>query len=78
LTGENIVDVVVSPAMAPEKLDCLFVGKPQEKVLMNIATSFPSVRNQGMSIRRRANNTTKGDADWLNKTPIRAPFNDTC
>jgi hypothetical protein len=28
-------------------------GKPHEKVLMNIAASFPSVRNQGMSIRRR-------------------------
>jgi hypothetical protein len=24
--------------------DCLFVGKPQEKVLMNIAASFPSIK----------------------------------
>jgi hypothetical protein len=22
--------------------------------------------------------TTEGDADWLNSTPTRAPFNDTC
>jgi hypothetical protein len=27
-----------------------------------------------MSIRRRADNTTEGDADWLNNTPTRAPF----
>jgi hypothetical protein len=32
---------------------------------MNIAASFPSVKNQGISIRRRADNTTEGDADWL-------------
>jgi hypothetical protein len=54
------------------------VGKPQEKVLMNIAASFLSVKNQGMSIRRRADNTTEGDADWLNNTPTRVSFNDTC
>jgi hypothetical protein len=47
------------------KLNDRPVGKPQEKVLMNIAASFPSVRNQGMSIKRRADNTTEGDADWL-------------
>jgi hypothetical protein len=22
--------------------------------------------------------TTEGDVDWLNSTPTRAPFNDTC
>jgi hypothetical protein len=38
------------------------VGKPQEKVLMNIAASFPLVKNQGISIRRRADSTTEGDA----------------
>jgi hypothetical protein len=27
-----------------------------------------------MSIRRRAESTTKGDADWLNNTPTRVPF----
>jgi hypothetical protein len=32
---------------------------------MNIAASFPSIRNQGMSIRRRADNMTEGDLDWL-------------
>jgi hypothetical protein len=47
------------------KLNDRPVGKPQEKVLMNIAESFPSVRNQGMSIRRRADNMTEGDVDWL-------------
>jgi hypothetical protein len=31
---------------------------------MNIAASFPSVKNQGISIRRRAYNATEGDADW--------------
>jgi hypothetical protein len=36
--------------------------------------SFPSVRNQGMSIRRRADNTNEGDAHWLNNTATRAPF----
>jgi hypothetical protein len=48
LMGENIVDVGVSPAMAPENLmgpsDDRPVGKPQKKVLMNIAASFPSVK----------------------------------
>jgi hypothetical protein len=29
------------------KLNDRPVGKPQEKVLMNIAASFPSVKNQG-------------------------------
>jgi hypothetical protein len=52
--GENIVDVGVFLATAPEnlmgpsrwcmKLNDRPVGKPQEKVLMNIATSFPSVK----------------------------------
>jgi hypothetical protein len=27
-----------------------------------------------MSIRRRADSTTEGDADWLNNTPTRVPF----
>jgi hypothetical protein len=38
------------------KLNDRPVGKPQEKVLMNIAACFPSVKNQGMSIRRKADN----------------------
>jgi hypothetical protein len=32
------------PDNGARKLDCLFVGKPQEKVLMNIAASFPSIK----------------------------------
>jgi hypothetical protein len=41
----------------------------------NIAASFPRLRNQGLiSFRRRADNTTEGDADWLSNTPTRAPF----
>jgi hypothetical protein len=32
---------------------------------MNIAARFPSVKNQGLSIMRRADSTTEGDADWL-------------
>jgi hypothetical protein len=27
-----------------------------------------------MSIKRRADNTTEGDVDWLNNTATRAPF----
>jgi hypothetical protein len=30
--------------LQPSIYDCLFVGKPQEKVLMNIAASFPSIK----------------------------------
>jgi hypothetical protein len=39
---------------------------------------FLQLRNQGVTFRRRADNTTEGDADWLSNTPTRAPFNDTC
>jgi hypothetical protein len=43
----------------------------------NIAASFLQLRNQGLiSFRRRADNTTEGDADWLSNTPTRASFYD--
>jgi hypothetical protein len=32
---------------------------------MNLAASFSLVKNQGISIGRRADNATEGDADWL-------------
>jgi hypothetical protein len=42
---------------------------------MSIADSFPSVKKlRFMSVRRRADNTTEGDADWLSNTPTRALF----
>jgi hypothetical protein len=44
--------------------------------MMSIAASFPSVKKPRlMSVRRKADNMTEGDADWLNNTPARAPFN---
>jgi hypothetical protein len=36
--------------------------EPQEEGMMNIAASFPSVKNQGLSIRRGRSQTTEGDA----------------
>jgi hypothetical protein len=43
--------------------------------MMSIAASFSSVKKpRFISIRRKADNTTEGDADWLNSTPIRVPF----
>jgi hypothetical protein len=46
---------------------------------MNIAARlFPQLRNQGLIVLGEERQTTKGDADWLNSTPTRAPFNDTC
>jgi hypothetical protein len=46
---------------------------------MNIAARFfPQLRKQGLIVLGEERQTTKGDADWLNSTPTRAPFNDTC
>jgi hypothetical protein len=50
------------------------LGNSKRKYDEHSGKSFPSVRNQGMSVRRRADNMTEGDADWLNNTPTRAPF----
>jgi hypothetical protein len=51
------------------------VGKPQEKVLMNIVASFPSVKNQGFIDQERSKQTTKGDATSLRqlRTIYRVP-----
>jgi hypothetical protein len=38
------------------------VGKSQEKVLMNIAASFPSVKKPRYVNQERSKQTTKGDA----------------
>jgi hypothetical protein len=54
------------------------LGTPRERCDEYSIKIFPQLRNQDMSIRRRTDNTTEGDADWLNNTPTRAPFNDTC
>jgi hypothetical protein len=53
--------------------------KPQEEGVMNIAARFfPQLRNQGLIVLGEERQTTEGDADWLNSTPTRASFNDTC
>jgi hypothetical protein len=44
---------------------------------MSIAASFPSVKKPRFIVLGEERQTTKGDADWLNSTPTRAPFNDT-
>jgi hypothetical protein len=38
------------------------VGKPQEKVLMNIAANFPSVKKPRYVDQEKSRQTTKGDA----------------
>jgi hypothetical protein len=54
------------------------LGTPREG-LMNIAARFPSVKKPRFNRSgEEQTNTTEGDADWLNNTPTRAPFNDTC
>jgi hypothetical protein len=45
---------------------------------MNIAADFPSVKKPRYVDLGEERQMTKGDADWLNSTPTRAPFNDTC
>jgi hypothetical protein len=46
---------------------------------MNIAARFfPQLRNQDLIILGEERQMIEGDADWLNSTPKRAPFNDTC
>jgi hypothetical protein len=48
----------------------------QEEGVMNIAARFfPQLRNQGLIVLGEERQTTEGDADWLNSTPTRAPFN---
>jgi hypothetical protein len=39
---------------------------------------FPSVKKPRYVDLGEERQTTEGDADWLNNTPTRAPFNDTC
>jgi hypothetical protein len=50
------------------------LGTPRGRCDEYSSKIFPQLRNQGMSIRRGADNTTEGDANWLNNTPTRAPF----
>jgi hypothetical protein len=63
---------------------CLMRGEwparwePQEEDVMSIAASFPSVKKPRYVDLGEERQTTEGDADWLNSTPTRAPFNDTC
>jgi hypothetical protein len=45
---------------------------------MNIAADFPSVKKPRFIVLGEERQMTEGDADWLNSTPTRAPFNDTC
>jgi hypothetical protein len=41
---------------------------------MSIAASFPSVKKPRFIVLGEERQTTKGDVDWLNSTPTRAPF----
>jgi hypothetical protein len=45
---------------------------------MSITAGFPSVKKPRFIVLGEERQTTEGDADWLNSTPTRAPFNDTC
>jgi hypothetical protein len=45
---------------------------------MNIVADFPSVKKPRFIVLGEERQTAEGDADWLNNTPTRAPFNDTC
>jgi hypothetical protein len=45
---------------------------------MNIVADFPSVKKLRFIFLGEERQMTEGDADWLNSTPTRAPFNDTC
>jgi hypothetical protein len=42
---------------------------------MSIAADFPSVKKPRYVDLEEERQTTEGDADWLNSTPIRVPFN---
>jgi hypothetical protein len=46
--------------------------------MMSIAAGFPSIKKPRYVDLGEERQTTEGDADWLNSTPTRAPFNDTC
>jgi hypothetical protein len=46
---------------------------------MKIAASFSSVKKPRFNRSgEELTIMTEGDADWLNSTPTRAPFNDSC
>jgi hypothetical protein len=69
--------------MAPEKyLDCYLMasplGTPRGRYDEYNSKSFPSVKKPRYVDLGEERQTTECDADWLNSTPTRAPFNDTC
>jgi hypothetical protein len=41
------------------------LGTPRGRCDEYSSKIFPQLRNQGLSFRRRADNATEGDADWL-------------
>jgi hypothetical protein len=43
--------------------ECLARWEPQEEGVMSIVARFPSVRHQGLSIRRGETMTAEGDAN---------------
>jgi hypothetical protein len=45
---------------------------------MSIAAGFPSVKKPRFIVLEEQRQTTEGDEEWLNNTPTRVPFNDTC
>jgi hypothetical protein len=48
--------------------------EPQEEGMMNIAARFSLSKKPRYVDQERNRQTTKGDADWPNNTPTRAPF----
>jgi hypothetical protein len=63
-----ITEVIPGGAYCWCRIDEVIIGQlgtPRGRYDEYSSKVFPQLRNQGLSIRRRADNTTEGDADWL-------------
>jgi hypothetical protein len=67
---------------ARKYLDCCLMasplGTPRGRCDEYSSKIFPSIKKPRYVNLGEERQTTEGDADWLNSTPTRAPFNDTC
>jgi hypothetical protein len=55
------------------------LGTPRGRYDENSGKSFSlNKKPRYVNQEKKKPMTTEGDADWLNSTPTRAPFNDTC
>jgi hypothetical protein len=54
------------------------LGIPRGRYDEYSSNVFPSIKKPRFIVLGEERETTEGDADWLNSTPTRAPFNDTC